>query len=94
MVSDELWAAAGMAAEGGRLCVRCIERRLGRYLQPEDFLGLPINEPSNYSSPLLVSRQTCRTRHVETGYRVPVAFNISRSRHRRSIYEFSQLDPG
>jgi len=29
-VSDELWAAAGVAPNGGMLCLECLERRVGR----------------------------------------------------------------
>jgi hypothetical protein len=36
-VNDGAWAAAGMTPRGGCLCIACLERRLGRSLQPEDF---------------------------------------------------------
>lgn len=44
MVFPQVWAAAGMATNGGRLCVGCIEARLGRMLTPADFdFSIPMN---------------------------------------------------
>jgi hypothetical protein len=40
MVSDELWAAAGMGKPGGMLCLECLERRIGRPLAMEDFTAM------------------------------------------------------
>ena len=40
MVSDELWAASGMAPNGGMLCLACLEQRIGRRLVKEDFTAL------------------------------------------------------
>jgi hypothetical protein len=37
MVTDELWAASGIAPHGGMLCLLCLERRIGRPLAGEDF---------------------------------------------------------
>jgi len=37
-VRDAVWHAAGMAPFGGCLCIRCLEKRLGRQLKPKDFL--------------------------------------------------------
>ena len=37
MVKDELWAAAGLAPNGGRLCLADLERRIGRPLEWWDF---------------------------------------------------------
>jgi hypothetical protein len=36
-VRDSVWKAAGMAPQGGCLCIGCLERRLGRELRPKDF---------------------------------------------------------
>lgn len=36
-VLARVWAEAGMTPTGGRLCVACIERRLGRRLARSDF---------------------------------------------------------
>jgi hypothetical protein len=36
IVHDDVWAAAGMAHDGGYLCVGCIEARLGRVLRADD----------------------------------------------------------
>ena len=45
MVHDDLWVAAGMERLGGCLCVRCLERRLGRLLSPDDLAREPVNAP-------------------------------------------------
>jgi hypothetical protein len=39
-VPDGLWAASGLATNGGMLCLACLERRVGRPLVPEDFAAL------------------------------------------------------
>jgi len=46
IVHDHVWKAAGMTGEWGEgaLCIRCLEKRLGRQLQPFDF---PPDEPFN-----------------------------------------------
>ncbi len=43
MVHDRLWKKAGMKKNGGRLCVGCIERRLGRKLRCTDFFLIGLN---------------------------------------------------
>lgn len=44
MVYDHIWEKAGMSSQGGMLCIRCLERRLGRKLTKDDFDSLvPIN---------------------------------------------------
>jgi hypothetical protein len=37
MVRDEVWAASGITPHGGMLCLRCLERRIGREINIEDF---------------------------------------------------------
>lgn len=37
-VKPAVWRAAGMVADGGCLCIGCLEERIGRPLQPKDFL--------------------------------------------------------
>jgi hypothetical protein len=37
MLRDEVWAETGVAPNGGMLCLKCAEKRLGRQLRPEDF---------------------------------------------------------
>jgi hypothetical protein len=41
-VTPAVWAAAVLAHEAAA-CVRCLERRLGRRLEPDDFSDAPIN---------------------------------------------------
>jgi hypothetical protein len=36
-VRSDIWEAVGMAANGGCLCIVCLEARLGRALGPDDF---------------------------------------------------------
>ena len=40
MVSDELWAATGMAPNGGMLCLADLERRRGRLITFDDFTAV------------------------------------------------------
>jgi hypothetical protein len=40
MVADNVWAASGLAPNGGMLCLVCLERRIGRPLTSEDFAAL------------------------------------------------------
>jgi hypothetical protein len=39
-VADEVWAASGLAPNGGMLCLACLEQRIGRLLVPGDFTML------------------------------------------------------
>jgi hypothetical protein len=36
-VRDKVWKAAGMTGYSGCLCIGCLEKRLGRRLEPRDF---------------------------------------------------------
>ena len=36
-VRDSVWKKAGIAPMGGCLCIDCLERRIGRRLEPKDF---------------------------------------------------------
>jgi hypothetical protein len=40
MVGDDVWAASGLAPNGGMLCLACLERRIGRPLTGQDFTAL------------------------------------------------------
>lgn len=45
-VHDAVWRKAGMRPYGGCLCIRCLEKRLGRRLKPKDFVpNHPFNNP-------------------------------------------------
>jgi hypothetical protein len=37
-VQHDLWALGGLSSNGGKLCVGCLERRIGRRLEPDDFI--------------------------------------------------------
>ena len=43
MVMDHLWLSAGMTSDGGRLCIKCLEKRIGRKLTKRDFFCCPLN---------------------------------------------------
>jgi hypothetical protein len=51
MVHDGVWP---IDPQGGVLCIRCLEGRIGRRLVPEDFLDCPLN--SSCRSERLASR--------------------------------------
>jgi hypothetical protein len=60
MVTDEIWAQAGMAPDGGMLCIGCLEARIGRQLTAADFPAYPVNHPAIFSqSERLAQRITC-----------------------------------
>jgi hypothetical protein len=40
MVRDEVWAASKIAPHGGMLCLRCLERRIGREVNGQDFTAM------------------------------------------------------
>jgi hypothetical protein len=57
MVHNHVWLAAGMGM--GKLCVGCIETRLGRRLTPEDFTDCNGNKLSKrHGSARLIHRMT------------------------------------
>jgi hypothetical protein len=37
-VTAKVWKAAKIKGDGGCLCIRCLEKRLGRQLKPKDFV--------------------------------------------------------
>jgi hypothetical protein len=43
-VSDDLWAASGVAPDGGMLCLACLETRIGRALTLDDFTAIVPSE--------------------------------------------------
>lgn len=56
-VNNDVWREGGLAPDGGLLCVKCLEGRLGRTLRPGDFVSCRVNEdPTRYRSDLLCSR--------------------------------------
>jgi hypothetical protein len=56
MVRDDVWRAAHPAGEG-ILCVACLERRLGRELEFEDFVWLPINVEAVFAGSKLLRKR-------------------------------------
>ncbi|WP_457489141.1 hypothetical protein [Tardiphaga sp. P5_C10] len=55
MVHDDLWLNAHPKRDG-KLCVGCLETRIGRRLKPEDFIDAPINRRFDAMSKRLKSR--------------------------------------
>lgn len=62
MVHDRVWKKAGMKPDGGRLCVGCIERRLGRKLNCNDFFLIGLNIDA-YIYPWAASRRLRKRLH-------------------------------
>ena len=55
MIHDALWLQAHPARKG-KLCIGCLEQRLGRRLTPADFTDAPVNKPGRSNSRRLNSR--------------------------------------
>jgi hypothetical protein len=61
MVRDAVWKRAGMEPLGGCLCIGCLERRLGRRLEPKDFkCGDSFNHPRIPGTERLLRRRKDR----------------------------------
>jgi hypothetical protein len=43
MVKDDVWLQSGIKLDGGSLCISCLENRIGRALNHNDFIDAPIN---------------------------------------------------
>jgi hypothetical protein len=91
MVTDAVWAAAGMpphvvreynAPGGAFLCVSCIEKRLGRALAPTDF---PFNEPSPWDTPRLASRKAKRSADKEPRFDTKTVVNSLKVHFERGL---------
>jgi hypothetical protein len=44
VVNDDLWFSSGMETDSGMLCLICLEHRIGRKLNHNDFMKLPLND--------------------------------------------------
>ncbi|KAA0076060.1 hypothetical protein CIW50_07295 [Tardiphaga sp. P9-11] len=55
MVHDDLWLSANPTGDG-KLCVGCFEVRIGRRLEPKDFIDAPVNRRFAAMSDRLKSR--------------------------------------
>lgn len=55
MVHNSLWLSAN-PDDDGKLCVACLENRIGRKLNPKDFIDAPINRRFAAMSERLKSR--------------------------------------
>lgn len=58
-VHDTVRSQAGMTCYRGRLCIGCLEARLGRQLTAADFTDCPANDPAHwhtYRSPRFIDR--------------------------------------
>ena len=58
IVYDDVWEASGLGPLDGYLCVRCLEKRIGRRLCNEDFTDADINIDEGYDSPDLAERKS------------------------------------
>ena len=62
MVHDSVWKKAGMKKSGGKLCVGCIEKRLGRKLNCRDFFMIGLNIQA-YMFPFAASKRLRKRLH-------------------------------
>lgn len=71
MVHDEVWKLAELGETDGMLCVGCLEERIGRRLQADDFTDAPVNQFADSHSVRLESRLSTRSEAApaETGER-------------------------
>ena len=61
MIHAELWARNGLGVgNGAQLCVPCLEDRIGRRLQPDDFSDVPADDLS-----------WCKTDRLRAGWAGP-----------------------
>ena len=89
MVTDAVWAEAGDVA--GRLCVGCLEERLGRVLTPEDFTALPVNDDDECDSVRLRTRKGSG-RAVEGLYQVGTTAVLELGVDSANVAEVLELD--
>ena len=82
MVHDDLWEEAAQSDIDEMLCIPCLEKRIGRLLNPEDFTEFPINTMMN-KNPLaqhrmgksaLTGEQASRTRFQ--GLEIPNDYDL------------------
>lgn len=62
MVTDAVWLTA-MPSKRGHLHFRCLEKRLGRHLQLEDFTSAPVNEAIRFG--FLLAKRTVNLLQAE-----------------------------
>ena len=55
-VHDPVWRQSGLGENDGKLCLGCLEKRIGRQLTPEDFKKVPINASRSVKSPRFLNR--------------------------------------
>lgn len=61
MLNESTWSLTGLG-KYGMLCVKCVERRIGRMLKPNDFNNSYLNKPrTGIISSLLISRMQSRS---------------------------------
>jgi hypothetical protein len=59
MLHHSVWEDTGLGIYDGMLCILCVEKRIGRQLNSEDFSNLPINtQPILFRSQLLLERMS------------------------------------
>ncbi len=63
MVTDDVWAAAGMDPLGGWLCIPCLEGRLGRPLVGANLEAVPLNDSDLDDTPRLAELKRAAAEH-------------------------------
>lgn len=91
MVRDEVWKEAGDV--DGFLCVACLEDRLDRALEPEDFPAFPLNDDHELDSVRLRVRKGSG-RNSEALYELAVAAVVEVGRDEREVAESLRLELG
>lgn len=59
MVYDDIWQLSGLNKKEGKLCIICLENRIGRKLTKHDFPNLYVNKINKFKSDCLINRLTC-----------------------------------
>jgi hypothetical protein len=91
MVTDAVWAEAGDVA--GRLCIGCLEERLGRVLVPGDFLPIPSNDDDELDTVRLRTRKGSG-RRVEALYGLAAKAVLEFGLDSETVAEVLGLDVG
>jgi len=60
MVHNEIWLSSGLGLDDGMLCISCLEKRIGRKLNKNDFTDCLLNHMPDMRSKRLSDRLTAK----------------------------------